>query len=125
MMVWSAIGYTSRSPLVRIDGTLNSARYISGVLRLVALPFMRVLRNPTFKQDYSRPHVAGIVRIFLDTEMYINYFATKPSPTEHILDLWEARHRDSSAITDLLNILRLMGREDAAMVLEKEAGSWL
>lgn len=56
---------------------------------------------------------------------YINYFATKPSPTEHILDLWEARHRDSGALTDLLNILRLMGREDAALVLEKEAGSWL
>ncbi|GFT46782.1 odorant receptor [Trichonephila clavipes] len=29
VMVWGAIGYTSRSPLVRIDGTLNSARYIS------------------------------------------------------------------------------------------------
>ncbi|XP_055934626.1 netrin receptor UNC5C-like [Argiope bruennichi] len=61
----------------------------------------------------------------LQVDRYINYFATKPSPTEHILDLWEARHRDSSAITDLLNILRMMGREDAAMVLEKEAGSWL
>ncbi|GFV73904.1 transposable element Tcb1 transposase [Trichonephila clavipes] len=49
MMVWGAIGYTSRSPLVRIDGTLNSARYISGVLRPMALPFIRVLRNATFK----------------------------------------------------------------------------
>ncbi|GFW04114.1 transposable element Tcb1 transposase [Trichonephila clavipes] len=57
MMVWDAIGYTSQSPLVRIDGTLNSARYISGVLRPVALPFIGVLRNPTFKQDNARPHV--------------------------------------------------------------------
>ncbi|GFX82992.1 uncharacterized protein TNCV_4938621 [Trichonephila clavipes] len=32
VMVWNAIGYTSRSPPVRIDGTFNSARYISGVL---------------------------------------------------------------------------------------------
>ncbi|GFT55063.1 uncharacterized protein TNCV_2325651 [Trichonephila clavipes] len=39
-----AIGYSSRSPLL-IDGTLNSARY----------------------QDNAQPHVAGIVRIFLDT----------------------------------------------------------
>lgn len=68
VMVWGAIGYTSRSPLVRIDGTLNSGRYISDVLRPVALPFIRSLRNPTFQQDNARPHVAGPVRAFLDTE---------------------------------------------------------
>ncbi|GFY01218.1 transposable element Tcb1 transposase [Trichonephila clavipes] len=67
-MVWGAIGYTSRSPLVRIEDTLNITRYVSGVLRPVALPFIRVLRNPMFKQDNARPHVAGIVRIYLDTE---------------------------------------------------------
>ncbi|GFT85571.1 transposable element Tcb1 transposase [Trichonephila clavipes] len=65
MMVWDSIRYTSRSPLVQIDGTLNSAGYISGVLRPVALPFIRVLRNPTFKQHNARPHVSGIVRTFL------------------------------------------------------------
>ncbi|GFW36116.1 hypothetical protein TNCV_4929791 [Trichonephila clavipes] len=35
-----AIGHTPRSPLVRIDGTLNSVRYISGVLRPVSPPFI-------------------------------------------------------------------------------------
>ncbi|GFY01869.1 transposable element Tcb1 transposase [Trichonephila clavipes] len=58
-MVWDANGYTSLSPLVR---TLNSARYISSVLRPVALHFIRALRNPTIQ------HVICIVRIFLDTE---------------------------------------------------------
>ncbi|GFT85832.1 hypothetical protein TNCV_4027611 [Trichonephila clavipes] len=29
VMIWGAIGYTSRSPLGRIDDTLNSACYIS------------------------------------------------------------------------------------------------
>ncbi|GFS98873.1 transposable element Tcb1 transposase [Trichonephila clavipes] len=38
------------------------------MLRPVALPFIRALRNPTFQQDNARPHVAGIVRTFLDTE---------------------------------------------------------
>jgi len=58
---------------------------------------------------------------------YVNYFATKQSPTEHILDLWEARHREDSAISDLLNSLRIMGRNDAASVIEKELGmgEWL
>ncbi|GFV48096.1 transposable element Tcb1 transposase [Trichonephila clavipes] len=61
IMVWGAIGYTSWSPLVCIDGTLKSARYISGVLRPVALSFTRILRDPTFKQDNARPLVAVIV----------------------------------------------------------------
>jgi len=58
---------------------------------------------------------------------YINYFATKLSPTEHILDLWEARHREDSAVTDLMNSLRVMGRMDAAALIENELGiaSWL
>ena len=68
VMVWGAIGYTSRSPLVRIDGTLNSGRYISDVLRPVALPFIRSLPNPTFQQDNARPQVAGPVWAFLGTE---------------------------------------------------------
>ncbi|GFW78030.1 uncharacterized protein TNCV_135001 [Trichonephila clavipes] len=68
VMVWGVIGYTSRSLLVHSNGTLNSARYISGGLRPVALPFIGVLRNPTFQQDNARPHVASIVRTFLDTE---------------------------------------------------------
>ncbi|XP_069705153.1 netrin receptor UNC5C-like isoform X2 [Periplaneta americana] len=61
----------------------------------------------------------------LNVDRYINYFATKASPTEHILDLWEARHRDATAVTDLLNILRVMGRSDAASLLEKELGPWI
>ncbi|GFW26425.1 hypothetical protein TNCV_383871 [Trichonephila clavipes] len=55
-------------PLDRTDSTLNNARYISLVLRLLSLPFIRALRNPTFQQDNTRPHVAGIVRTYLDTK---------------------------------------------------------
>jgi len=52
------------------------------------------------------------------------FFASRPSPTEHILDLWEARHRgdddesSAAAITELVNSLRAMGRMDAAAVID-------
>lgn len=65
------------------------------------------------------------MRIILQCFRYVQYFATKSSPTEHILNLWEARHREESAITDLMNIFRVMGRMDAAAVMEKDIGAWL
>ncbi|KAH0952897.1 hypothetical protein HN011_005758 [Eciton burchellii] len=61
----------------------------------------------------------------LQVDRYVDYFATKASPTEHILDLWEARHRETTALADLLNHLRLMGRVDAANVLESRLGPWI
>ncbi|GFU69544.1 transposable element Tcb1 transposase [Trichonephila clavipes] len=68
LMVWSAIGHMSWSPLVHIDGTLNRACYFSGVLRPGVLPFIRALRKPTFQQNNARLHVAGIARTFLHME---------------------------------------------------------
>ncbi|XP_076684957.1 netrin receptor UNC5B isoform X2 [Andrena cerasifolii] len=61
----------------------------------------------------------------LQVDRYVDYFATKASPTEHILDLWEAKHQEATALADLLNHLRLMGRVDAANVLESRLGPWI
>nr|XP_031843845.1 netrin receptor UNC5C-like [Nomia melanderi] len=61
----------------------------------------------------------------LQVDRYVDYFATKASPTEHILDLWEAKHQEATALADLLNHLRLMGRVDAASVLESRLGPWI
>ncbi|GFW85908.1 transposable element Tcb1 transposase [Trichonephila clavipes] len=62
IMVWSGIGYHSRTPLVRIAGTLNSQRYISEVLEPVVLPYVQGLGPAIFQQDNARPHVACIVQ---------------------------------------------------------------
>jgi len=56
----------------------------------------------------------------LNVHRYIAFFATKPSPTEAILNLWEARNRESNAVQGLLNIVRGMGRFDAAHLLEHD-----
>lgn len=62
----------------------------------------------------------------LKVDRYIAFFATKPSPTEQILDLWECKYRESNALTDLSGTLRSMGRNDAVEILEKTVGPlWL
>ena len=62
----------------------------------------------------------------LHVDRYIAYFATKPSPTEQILDLWECRCREPSALADLSAILQSMGRIDACEILEKTLGpAWV
>ena len=59
----------------------------------------------------------------LGVDRYVGFFASQPSPTEAILNLWEARHRESTAVAGLVNILRSMGRLDAAQILDQDA-SW-
>ncbi|GFV68535.1 transposable element Tcb1 transposase [Trichonephila clavipes] len=49
--IWGGIGYHSRTPLVRIAGTLNSQRYISEVLEPVVLPYLQGLATAIFQQD--------------------------------------------------------------------------
>ncbi|GFX14724.1 transposable element Tcb1 transposase [Trichonephila clavipes] len=69
IMVWGGIGYHSRTPLVRIAGTLNSQRYISEVLEPVVLHYIQGLTTAIFQHDNARrPHVARIVQRF-----FINY----------------------------------------------------
>ncbi|GFW11330.1 transposable element Tcb1 transposase [Trichonephila clavipes] len=64
IMVWGGIGNHSRTPLLRIAGTLNSQRYISEVLEPVVLPHLQDLVTAIFQQDNARPLVARIVQMF-------------------------------------------------------------
>ena len=40
----------------------------------------------------------------LNVHRYVTFFATRPSPTEAILHLWEARNREILALSNLINI---------------------
>ncbi|GFV85527.1 transposable element Tcb1 transposase [Trichonephila clavipes] len=58
IMVWGGIGYHSRTPLVRIAGTLNSQRYISEVLKPVVLLYLKFFPQPYFNRimhDHTWP----------------------------------------------------------------------
>ncbi|GFT11718.1 transposable element Tcb1 transposase [Trichonephila clavipes] len=61
IMVWGGIGYHSRTPLVRIAGTLNCQRYNSEVLEPVVLPYLQGLATAIFQQDNAQPHVPRFV----------------------------------------------------------------
>lgn len=62
----------------------------------------------------------------LSVNRYINFFATKPSPTDCILDLWETRNRQSNALTELIRIFKEMERYDAVEILDNSLGpNWL
>uniref|UniRef100_W8AYM5 Netrin receptor UNC5 n=2 Tax=Ceratitis capitata TaxID=7213 RepID=W8AYM5_CERCA len=54
----------------------------------------------------------------LGTDHYIAYFATKPSPTEQILNLWECRAKNSSrTIVELLIVFSDMDRDDIKQII--------
>ena len=56
------------------------------------------------------------------------YFQSRSSPTECILTLWEVQqhnHTQVNPIVDLLNLLRVIGRQDAAQMVEKDFGPWI
>ncbi|GFW64143.1 transposable element Tcb1 transposase [Trichonephila clavipes] len=74
IMVWYGIGYHSRTPLVRISGTLNSQRYISQMLEPVVLPYLQGLATAIFQHDNARPHVTRIVQRFSSSITRLNCF---------------------------------------------------
>ncbi|GFV74791.1 transposable element Tcb1 transposase [Trichonephila clavipes] len=92
IMVLGGVGYHSRTPLVRIAGTLNSQRYISQVLEPVVLPYLQGLATAMFQKDNERPHVAPIVQRF-----FVN----------HQIELlsWPARSPDLSAIENMWSMV--------------------
>lgn len=80
----------------------------------------QILNKPTPRSNDWR-----LLAEKLNVHRYVNFFATKQNPTDLILDLWEASHSEPTAVTDLINILRSMGRTDAVALMEREYGPWM
>ncbi|GFX48919.1 transposable element Tcb1 transposase [Trichonephila clavipes] len=91
-VVWSGIGYHSRTPLIRIAGTLNSHCDISEMVEPVVLPYLQGLATAIFQQDKALPHVERI-----DQWFFVN----------HQIELlpWPARSPDLSLIENMWSMV--------------------
>ncbi|UYV79063.1 hypothetical protein LAZ67_17000977 [Cordylochernes scorpioides] len=89
IMVWGAIAYDSRSPLLRIQGTMTAQRYVDDVLRLVTLPYLQGVPNALYQQDNARPHTARISQQALQDVQMLPWPPYSPdlSPIEHVWDI--------------------------------------
>ncbi|UYV76484.1 Transposase [Cordylochernes scorpioides] len=89
IMVWGAIAYDSRSPLLRIQGTMTAQRYIDDVLRPVTLPYLQGVPNALYQQDNARPHTARISQQAMQDVQMLPWSPYSPdlSPIEHVWDI--------------------------------------
>ncbi|UYV66228.1 Transposase [Cordylochernes scorpioides] len=89
IMVWGAIAHDSRSPLLRIQGTMTAQRYVDDVLRPVTLPYLQGVPNALYQQDNARPHTARISQQALQDVQMLPWPPYYPdlSPIEHVWDI--------------------------------------
>ncbi|UYV62066.1 Transposase [Cordylochernes scorpioides] len=89
IMVWGAIAYDSRSPLLRIQGTMTAQRYVDDVLRPVTLPYLQGVPNALYQQYNARPHTARISQQALQDVQMLPWPPYSPdlSPIEHVWDI--------------------------------------
>ncbi|GFX63019.1 transposable element Tcb2 transposase [Trichonephila clavipes] len=66
-MVWGAIAYNTRSPLVLIRGTMTAQRYAHDILQSDMLPLMQWLPGAISQQDNVRPYTARVSQDCLRT----------------------------------------------------------
>ncbi|GFS92427.1 transposable element Tcb2 transposase [Trichonephila clavipes] len=87
-MVWGAIAYNTRSPLVLIRATMIAQRYVHDILQLHLLPLMPRLPGAIFQQDIAQPHTARVSQDCLCTVTTLSWPARSPdlSPMEYIWD---------------------------------------
>ncbi|GFU15797.1 transposable element Tcb1 transposase [Trichonephila clavipes] len=87
-MVWGAIEYNTRSPLVLTRDTITAQRYVHDILPPHVLSLMQRLPGAIFQQDNAGPHTARVSQDCLRTITTLPWpiRSLDLSPIEHIWD---------------------------------------
>ncbi|GFU31668.1 transposable element Tcb2 transposase [Trichonephila clavipes] len=98
VMVWDAIAYKTRSPLVLIRGTMTAQRNVHDILQPHVLQLMQRLPGAIFQPDNSQPHTARVSQACLRTVTTLPWPARSPdlSAIKHIWDHLDNKHIFSS-----------------------------
>ncbi|GFW82858.1 transposable element Tcb2 transposase [Trichonephila clavipes] len=88
VMVWGAIAYNTRSPLVLMRSTMTAQRYVHDILQTHVLPLMQWLSAAIFQQDNAWSHTARVSKDGLRTVTTFPWPSRSPnlSPIENIWD---------------------------------------
>ncbi|KAJ8889969.1 hypothetical protein PR048_009474 [Dryococelus australis] len=110
-----------RSRLLRIEGNLNSNRYIREVLEPEELPIFQPTPHSIFQQDNARPHVVKIVQAFFNERRANRVQSPGGSPD---FRMWESAARwprwEESRLITTTPWLQVLAR---GRVGRKEVGS--
>ena len=92
-MVWSAISYHGPSNLLRIEGNLNSNRYVRKVLQPEVVRFLQGIPGAIFQMDNPRPHVEKTVRDFCLAQrmQHLPWLAYSPGMSLIVFNLFGRR----------------------------------
>ena len=117
IMVWGAIGYNYKSPLIICPKSVTADQYrkvITDSNMVLDLNEARGEGNWVFQQDGATPHTAKTTRVFLNKRMsYIEYWpANSPdmNPIEHLWAILKYRILEESP-EDFQDMLRIMQEE--------------
>ncbi|GFV72107.1 transposable element Tcb1 transposase [Trichonephila clavipes] len=113
VMVWGAISYNTRSPLVLILGSMTAQRYVHAILQSHVLPLVQRLPGAIFLPDTARPHTAKMSQDCLHTVSTFPWPAQSPDlfPIEHIWDHLEWRVGHPTSLNELEARLHQMWNE--------------
>ena len=124
------------------SGDNNSSRSVFKLPPGLKSRLCRALDSPQSKGQNDWRALSAALRL----EKFTGFFSARTSPTEAILTLWESMQQNNTSegslrmtnsanilikdpmvnpLTDLLNLLRVIGREDVALMIEKDFNPWL